>query len=634
MEGLFYNPEYFLATIPNIEENEYLREPQKIAYAKAYEHFVVNENSTASIIILPTGVGKTGLMGLLPYGISKGRVLIITPQLVIKDTVIGSLDPEYPDNFWITQKVFSRLEELPCLIEYEGKETKDEWLKVANIVVVNVQKLQARLDNSLIYRVPPDFFDLIIIDEAHHSPALTWVETLQHFSRAKTIKLTGTPFRTDREKIVGEIIYEYKLSAAMAHGYVKSLENFTYIPEQLRLTIDDNGSEEYTLEQIMQLGLRDQDWISRTVAYSIDCSEKIVLESIKKLEAKLDQNNTVPHKIIAVACSINHAEQIKELYDKYGYPAAIIHSEMEKAAKQEALLHVENHRVKVIIHVAMLGEGYDHPYLSIAAIFRPFRSLLPYAQFIGRVLRAISTKEASRPSDNIAEIICHRELNLDNLWQYYKNEIQESLTIKHLTSLDLEDDEELSADSSSKGVDKTVGVATETGLGLLIGDAFLNTEIIEQRRREEQEELEKVKAIQAVLGISAEDARKVILQTKNPNSGIRRPDLYIKRKRFGIDAQIKEEIVPSLLNRFSLDMASDELKYCRIFRGTKYGWISQRDNIDNAAMLAIYINAALKDMVGAKREDWTMSDWDIAEKKLEQMQEYLTKMLEEFTERT
>jgi len=635
MEDLIYDSSYFLTAIPNIDENEHLREPQKIAYAKTYEHFILDKKTSDAIVILPTGVGKTGLMGLLPYGIAKGRVLIITPQLVIKDNVVGSLNPEYPANFWLTQKVFNRLEELPCLIEFEGKETKNEWLETANIIVVNVQRLQERLENSLIKRVPPDFFDMIIIDEAHHSTASTWVEALRYFHRAKVIKLTGTPFRSDGEKIYGDIIYEYKLSAAMAHQYVKSLENFTYIPEKLYLTIDNDFSKQYTVEQIIEMGIKGYDWISRTVAYSIDCSEKVVKESIRKLEAKLEGGNPIPHKIIAVACSIPHANQIKQLYDGQGYEAAIIHSHMGKQDRAAALLDVENHRVKVIINVAMLGEGYDHPYLSVATIFRPFRTLLPYAQFIGRVLRSIPESETTRPSDNIAEIVCHKELNLDDLWQYYKKEIQESETIKYLAALNLEEQEDEDSEENegkdkkaTKIVDKSIGAAKETGKGVLIGDTYLTTKLIEQRKKEEKEELEKVRSIQELLGINAEEAQRLVRVAKGTTSSIRRPDLYIKRKRTGIDARIKEVMVPSLLDHFELDKTLDNLKSCRIFRG-KYQWIAKRcDN--NAALLAVYIANALNYMVGAKRDKWISSDWNIAEKKLDQIEEYLIKVLEEF----
>lgn len=73
-------------------------------------------------------------------------------------------------------------------------------------------------EDSLINRIPKDFFDMIIIEEAHHSPAKTWVETTNYFNNSKVIKITGTPFRSDDEAIVGEMIYRYRLGAAMANG--------------------------------------------------------------------------------------------------------------------------------------------------------------------------------------------------------------------------------------------------------------------------------------------------------------------------------------------------------------------------------------------------------------------------------
>lgn len=628
MGNINFNPFYFFTVHPNILGNKHLREPQKIAYRYAYEHFILNRKTTDAIIILPTGVGKTGLMGLLPYHISKGRVLIITPQLVIKDSVVGSLDPEYPGNFWLSQEVFSEFSQLPCLIEYDGNKTSDELLKISNVVVINIQKLQSRLMSSLINRVAPNFFDMIIIDEAHHSTATTWLETLQYFSKAKVVKLTGTPYRTDGEKIVGEIVYEYKLSAAMAHEYVKSLENITYIPEQLYLTLDEKEDKLYTVEEIKELGLKDQDWISRSVAYSPACSEKVVIESIKLLKQKLAKDNPVPHKIIAVACSITHAEQIKCLYEKYGYSCAIIHSELDPESKKQALLDIENHRVKVVINVAMLGEGYDHEYLSIAAIFRPFRSLLPYEQFIGRVLRAIPKDIALRANDNVAQVICHKELNLDDLWQYYKKEIQESETIKYLNSLNLEEHTE-TITQGVHSIDKSIGKATESGTGLLTADVYLDTELLERRKKEEAEDLKKVKALQELLNISAEEAHGYLLQSK-AKSLIKRPDLYIEKMRTGVDNRIKEVIVPSLLNRFDLDKSSNDLATCKIFRG-KNSWILSKTN-NNAGLLAIFINTKLADMIGVKRQYWVLSDWEIADAKLDQIEEYLTKVLEDFLE--
>ncbi len=157
--------------------------------------------SNKNLVVAATGTGKTGLMGLLPYAISSGRVLIITPQLTIKDSVVDSLDPEKPDNFWLKRKVFNKIGDLPTLIEYEGSKTPTEVLRSANIVILNVQKLQKRLDTSPLNFLPEDFFDMILIDEAHHSTAQTWVDAVNYFSKAKVVKVTATLLEVIMKKL-------------------------------------------------------------------------------------------------------------------------------------------------------------------------------------------------------------------------------------------------------------------------------------------------------------------------------------------------------------------------------------------------------------------------------------------------
>lgn len=208
------------------------------------------------------------------------------------------------------------------------------------------------------------------------------------------------------------------------------------------MTIDKDESKKYTVEELLELGLRDEDWISRSVAFSRKCSERVVKESIKLLDNKRRDGSKVPHKIIAVACSIDHAEQIKQLYIENSYKAEVFHSRKTSEEQKKIKQDIENHRLDVIIHVAMLGEGYDHPYLSVAAIFRPFRNELPYEQFIGRVLRTIPEVEVQKTDDNIADVVSHRNLQLSDLWEKYKIELQESEVIKHLQDKNLLDDGE------------------------------------------------------------------------------------------------------------------------------------------------------------------------------------------------
>ena len=353
--------EYFIKSNPDINENNFLRVPQIDAYQAAYDHFINEKSKEHAKITLPTGTGKTGLMAILPYGISSGRVLIITPQIVIKDAVLGSLDPEYDKNFWIMTKIFQSRSDLPAVIEYETDHNED-LLQYANIVILNVHKLQKRLKSSLLKKVKKDFFDLIIIDEAHRSEAKTWQDAIEYFDQAKVVKVTGTPFRSDGKKIQGKDVYEYKLREAMSMGYVKVLEKITHIPEKMYLTVDENEDEQLTIEEIRERGIKDEDWINRSVALSAKSNEVIIDRSIELLEEKL-RVSSFPHKIIAVACSIWHANQLKKMYEDKGYEVSIVHSSLDKAVIKEELKRIEHHKVKVVINVAMLGEGYDHKFL-------------------------------------------------------------------------------------------------------------------------------------------------------------------------------------------------------------------------------------------------------------------------------
>ena len=67
----------------------------------------------------------------------------------------------------------------------------------------------------------------------------------------------------------------------------------------------------------------------------------------------------------------------------------------------------------------MLGEGFDHPKLSVAAIFRPFRSLAPYIQFVGRIMRVVVQNDPGHP-DNVGHIVTHLGMNLDERLKEFK----------------------------------------------------------------------------------------------------------------------------------------------------------------------------------------------------------------------
>lgn len=621
------NQNYFINSNPNILDNEKgLRKIQSNSYIELCHHFLILKKRTHAVAVLPTGSGKTGLMAIAPYGISQGRVLIITPQLVIKDHVLDSLDPSAPENFWLKHNIFDNHEELPIVTEFDNTTHLSE-LEQSNIVILNVQKLQLKNRNSLLKMVDNDFFDMIIIDEAHHSPAKTWQDTLDYFENAKVLKVTGTPFRSDRKEIEGEVVVNYRLGQAMREGIVKTLKQFILKPEKVYLTLDNDSSKTYTIEQIEAMGLKDADYINRSVAYSEECNKQIVEASIEELTERKAQS-TVPHKIIAVCCSIKHSEQVKSLYEQAGLEADVIHSKLSKAQKAEVLRKIESHQIEVIIHVAMLGEGYDHPYLSIAAIFRPYRSLAPYSQFIGRILRKVPDEQYQVPIDNIGSVIAHRDLGLDPLWREYQKE-QEYTKVVELVR---------KSEHKEKDIEKTTGKpkANQIGNVSVEGEVLTDEEFYEYTQAaysyEEYEEEIQQKADQLKTVFpekTMQDLKELARNQHKPvafNPLLKNPKKYRQTLRTEFDSQVRFDIPTEILVEFNLN--KDDNTLARLPINKQFSWVVK--NADNAGIIAKYLNAYLSERFGS-RNKWTLKDYLNAEEYLEQIVVHLKSLIKSLT---
>lgn len=416
---------YFQDTDAFILGNECLRSPQRKAYKKLMDEFSKDEN-THKIVVLATGAGKTGVIAIAPYRISNGRVLVITPSLIIREGISDEFDTRNDFNFWTEKKVILDDNQLPKVYRYAGYNSvgdKKRVLKIleeSNIVIANIHKVyNNNSEKTLTELLPSDFFDMIIIDEAHHSAADSWLRTLEYFNAKKVIKLTATPYRADEKELDGIVTYTYDLADAIRDGIVKNIVSEDYTTETLEFEIDGEKVDKETA-----LDRMDKNWVTRSVAYSEKCSRTIVKMSIERLEEKRRLGKS-HHQIIAVACSIEHAKEIMQLYSQYNLKAGYVSSDRPDES-EKVIIEYKKGQLDVLVNVDMLSEGFDHPNISIAAIFRPFRTLSPYAQFIGRALRKIQDGRADDSIDNIAHVIYHKELDLDDLWRYYTGQKEKS----------------------------------------------------------------------------------------------------------------------------------------------------------------------------------------------------------------
>lgn len=621
---------YFLDTPINVEGNNKLRNPQIFAYGAIKQYFENNPQGEA-LVVLPTGTGKSGLISIAPFGVSKGRVLIITPGRVTKESIKKTQDPLY-DNFWLNYDVIFDANNIPSISEFTNT-ISDAHLKNSNIVYSNVQKLAGNWNTRLLQRVPKDFFDLIIIDEAHHAPADSWQEVLNHFSKAKKLHVTGTPYRGDGQKVPGELIHETSLSEVMREKYVKWLRKQTVNAEIIQFILEENGQEVLLgLDDVKEL--RDDEWVEKSIALSKECSLDVIRASIENLDKLKESSPQVPHKILAIGCSIKHAEDVAMWYRELGLETILVHSALEESEKDQAFIDIDNHNCDVVVSVNMLMEGYDHHYLSTLALFRPYRSLNAFAQVVGRVLRRISDDEITDFAiDNNALVIFHEEIGLNKLWQHFQKETDKARrprVIVNIPELGISD-KEYAQRESLYGQVSTDGTY-QSGEDSYIKDLDFN-ELFNQKRQAIKESVsEELKAFEN--GRTAEELaeiEKLLGQQATRRAAPSVDSLLLEKRPDQARKILREQLKQLNLNTttnilFELSLEDKGVDVINFFNKKNISIPYPKENEPNDAAIAKYINQKLFNQFG-KRDGLSNEGLLASSREIVKIQEELIKLL-------
>jgi DNA repair protein RadD len=399
----------FLDTKAHIIGNVNLRMPQEEGYAEIWKHFA-NSNDQG-YVQLPVGCGKSGLMGIAPFAISRGRVLIVAPNLTIRDTIYRELNISDPDCFYVKRGILSSPLIGPYISELKtGANIHD--CDTSHIVIGNIQQFAGK-NNKWYERLPRDYFDMILIDEGHHAVAETWLRLVAYFDRAKVISFTGTPFRSDGQPMQGKCLYSFGYTRAMVSGFISPIEAVHVTPEELTFTIKGK-TRTLTLDKIRTMS--EKDWFSKGVALSEVCNRAIVDASLRQLYEVRKFGS--PRQIIAATCSIRHAVMVAALYRERGITAEVISSEQDEKERKRIVAALRQGSIDAIVQVQMLGEGYNLGTLSVGALFRPYRNLAPYIQFVGRVLRLADPLLPHSPTNKVY-IVSHVGLNDERWWNEF-----------------------------------------------------------------------------------------------------------------------------------------------------------------------------------------------------------------------
>ncbi len=462
---------------PIVDDNDGLRIPQREVYRRLRGHAIDAGAEREVGIILPVGCGKSGCIALAPFAFQANRALVVAPGLTIASQLHADFDPANTDMFY-TKSGTLMGGPYPEPVEIRGNTTNRGDLDEGHVVITNIQQLQGE-GNRWLQGLPDDYFDLILFDEGHHNVASSWETLKAKFPRAKIVNFSATPLRADGKLMAGQVIYSYPVARAIQEGYVKRLKAVVLNPRTLRYVRDEDGVEiDVTLDEVKRLGEDDSDF-RRSILTSKETLGTIVDASIRELQKLRAAAGDNRLKIIAAALNFAHCAQVVAAYRERGLRADFVHSREDGAANLAVMSKLENHQLDVIVQVRKLGEGFDHKYLAVAAVFNVFSNLSPFVQFVGRVMRVVKQNAPGDPANN-GVVVFHAGANVARRWEDFQqySEADQGYfdQLLPLEGLDFDSADELVIEPEIRGQrpSNQVEVKSQTGVLLeeipLIGD--------------------------------------------------------------------------------------------------------------------------------------------------------------------
>ena len=384
-----------------------------------------------ALVCMPTGSGKTGIICCLPYflgkeGLTKVRgnpptgnprhcfnkpVLIIAPNLNIADQLEKRMLIQSKDsNFFLRHGIVGYGEEemLPSGIKIEGTRKLNDpdsadFLKGYEVIIANAQKFLKR--ESWEVELPDDLFKLVVVDEAHHFPARTWIRIIRKFQRhALTVFFTATPYRGDKQTVVPPpFAYHLPLQRAVE---TRIVHRTNFVEETTFALPDLPFPREPTPEELQE--------------YKVFWA---ILNQVREIQKRKDRDsplpNNVSHMAFAIAKDQVSANIVEFLWNAcwQDAPAITYHSDLKLVDLQDRMKEILDNKVRLVVVVDMLQEGFDHPPVSIATIMTKITSPVKFVQFIGRAQR-IARGPGGKESDTIAaDIVTHTHFQQQELQQ-------------------------------------------------------------------------------------------------------------------------------------------------------------------------------------------------------------------------
>lgn len=420
-----------------------LRPYQSEAKASIFNQW--EQGAKRTLLVLPTGCGKTIVFAKVAEECVKqgNRVLIMAHR--------GELLEQAADKILKSTN-------LGCAVEKAEQSCIGSWFR---IVVGSIQSLQREIRLS---KFPRDYFETIIIDEAHHCLSEGYQRVLSHFDQANVLGVTATPDRGDMRNLgqyFDTLAYEYTLPKAIKEGYLTPIKALT-IPLKMDLS---------------SVGVQSGDFKASDIGNVLDP----YLGSIAKEMIELCKER----KTVVFLPLVKTSQKFRDILNQKGFRAAEVNGNSSDRA--EILQDFENDKYNVLCNSMLLTEGWDCPSVDCIIVLRPTKVRSLYCQMVGRGTRLCEGKD--------------HLLLLDFLWHTERHELC------HPASLICENEE------VAKQMTKNLEEQTGCPIDIEEAEQQASEDVISQREEALAKKLEEMKKkkrklvdpLQYEMSIMAED---------------------------------------------------------------------------------------------------------------------------------
>ena len=330
-----------------------------------------DEGRAKTLLVLPTGCGKTIVFAMVAKDVvdGGGRVLVLAHR--------GELLDQAADKI-------GKATGLGCSVEKAERTSVGEWFRVT------VGSVQTMMRPSRLERFPHDWFDAIIVDEAHHALSASYQAVLDWFDGADVLGVTATPDRGDRRDLgayFDSIAYEYTLPRAIKEGYLCPIKAQT-VPLAIDLAAVRTQSGDYSAGD---LGTALDPYLERIAdeMLAAGCAER---------------------KTVVFLPLVKTSQKFRGILEAKGFRAMEVNGESADRAETLAAFD-EAGGGAVLCNSMLLTEGWDCPSVDCVVVLRPTKVRSLYCQMVGRGTRL-------SPETGKTELLL-----LDFLWHVERHEL-------------------------------------------------------------------------------------------------------------------------------------------------------------------------------------------------------------------